>query len=329
MSKRGMASHWHQYVKEDPVPWLLGEANPSVRYFTLRDLLHRPHDDHELLAARVAIMTSKPVREILEAQYPQGYWVKPSHGYSPKYRATVWQVMFLADLGAAPDDAIRRGCQMVLEHSFLPKEGLFSATKTETGTVACLNGNLLRALCSLGYGHDSKVQTVAQNLAERIVEEGFNCRANASNRAKRETWRPCAWGAIKALGAYALIPLEQRPEATRQAIALGVQLLLSRDPAVADYPSSRGKISPLWFSLGFPLGYHSDLLETVDVLAQLGYGGDGRLQKAIDIVLSKQDARGRWTLEHTLDRTWTRFGNKEEPSKWVTLRAMRMLSRLP
>jgi hypothetical protein len=81
--------------------------------------------------------------------------------------------------------------------------------------------------------------------------------------------------------------------------------------------------------LGFPLGYHGDLLETVDVLAQLGYGGDGRLQKAIDIVLSKQDGRGRWPLEHTLDRTWTTFGNKGEPSKWVTLRAMRMLSRLP
>ena len=324
-----MAGHWNLHFKEDPIPWLLEEENPSVRFFTLRDLLHRPHDDHELLTARVAIMASKPVREILGAQYPQGHWVKPGRGYSPKYRATVWQLMFLADLGATPNDAIRRACQIVLEHSYLPGEGLFSSTKTQAYTLACLNGNLLRALWHLGYGHDPKAQTVAQRLAESTVEEGFTCRCNSSSRAKRETWRPCAWGATKVLGAYASMPLEERPKAAEQAMALGVELLLSRDPALADYPSGTGKISPMWFSLGFPLGYHSDLLETLDVLAQLGYGGDERLQRAINVVLAKQDARGRWPLERALGGTWTKFGRQGEPSKWVTIRALRMLSRLP
>jgi len=237
--------------------------------------------------------------------------------------------MFLADLGATPVEAVRRGCEIVLEHGFLPEEGLFSAAKTEAGTIDCLNGNLLRALCNLNYGHDPKVQTVAQKIAERAVEEGFTCRCNSSSRARRETWRPCAWGAIKVVGAYASMPPQTRPEAAEQAMARGVELLLSRDPAVADYPSGTGKISPMWFSLGFPLGYHSDLLETVDVLAQLGYGGDERLQRAIDVVLSKQDARGRWPIERALAGTWTKFGRPGEPSKWVTLRALRMLNRVP
>ena len=64
---------WHRHVREDPIPWLLGEDNPSVRYFTLRDLLHRGEDDPEVAAARSDIMTSRPVSEILEAQYPEGY----------------------------------------------------------------------------------------------------------------------------------------------------------------------------------------------------------------------------------------------------------------
>lgn len=113
-----------------------------------------------------------------------------------------------------------------------------------------------------------------------------------------------------------------------EAIAQGVELLLSRDLTVADYPSKSGKISPLWFKFGFPLGYTTDVLEAVDVLAQLGYGGDERLQGAIEFVLDKGDEEGRWLLEHTLDKTWTKFGNKGEPSKWVTLRALRMLKRL-
>jgi hypothetical protein len=320
---------WHKHPKGDPVPWLLEEDNPPVRYFTLQDLLHRGGDDPEVADARSGIMASRPVREILEAQYPQGYWVKPGRGYSPKYRATVWQVMFLADLGATATEAVHRACQYVLEQSLAPEEGLFSATKARTGTIICLNGNLLRALCFLGYGDHPTVRLVTRNLAVRIQEEGFSCRANSADRSRKETWLPCAWGAVKALGAFAAMPDPQPSGLVQQAIGRGVDLLLSRDPSTADYPSGTGTVSPLWFKLGFPLGYSSDLLELVDVLAQLGHGGDQRLRKAIEIVLSKKDSKGRWPLEHTLGKTWTRFGEKGEPSKWVTLRALRMLSRLP
>ena len=64
------------------------------------------------------------------------------------------------------------------------------------------------------------------------------------------------------------------------------------------------------------------------MLAQLSHGDDQRLQGAIRYVLAKQDEDGRWPLEHTLDRAWTKFGEKGKPSKWVTLRALKMLSRL-
>jgi hypothetical protein len=170
---------------------------------------------------------------------------------------------------------------------------------------------------------------VTYNLAARILEQGFHCRANSTQRDRSETWLPCAWGAIKALGALAAVPGPVRSDLVQQAIARGVELLLSRDPATADYPSGTGTVSPLWFRLGFPLGYSSDLLELTDVLAQLGHGGDQRLSRAITIVLSKRDDQGRWPLEHTLGKTWTSFGEKGAPSKWVTLRALRMLSRLP
>jgi hypothetical protein len=324
-----MSERWRKYVRGDPLPWLLGEDNPSVRYFALRDLLHRYADGRELLAVQSAIVTSRPVREILDAQYPEGYWVKPGRGYSPKYRATVWQLMFLADLGVTASEAVDRACQSVLEHSFLPDEGLFSATKAATGTIACLNGNLLRSLHQLGCGDHPTVRTVSEELARMIVEDGFKCRANASRRASKETWLPCAWGAIKALRAFAQVPHQQRSPMVKKAVDRGVDFLLSRDPAVADYPSGTGKVSPLWFELGFPLGYGCDVLESVDVLAQLGHGGDERLRRAIDLVVKKQDSEGRWLLERTLPKTWTSFGRRNQPSKWVTLRALRMLSRLP
>ena len=48
-------SEWKSKLNADPLPWLLesDEVNPGVRYFALRDLLDRPADDPELIAAQV------------------------------------------------------------------------------------------------------------------------------------------------------------------------------------------------------------------------------------------------------------------------------------
>jgi hypothetical protein len=90
---------------------------------------------------------------------------------------------------------------------------------------------------------------------------GFACAINGG--------LPCAWGAIKALRGLARIP--HPSPLVRRAIDLGVESLLSRDPAVAEYPTS-SHISPNWFKLGFPSGYVADLLQNLETLAELGRG---------------------------------------------------------
>lgn len=58
----------------DPLPWLLEPDDPSVRYWTLRDILGRPADDGEVLAARTAIAEQPLVRELFARQQPAGHW---------------------------------------------------------------------------------------------------------------------------------------------------------------------------------------------------------------------------------------------------------------
>lgn len=43
-------------LKADPTDWLLEENNPSVRYYTLRDILEKPENNPELREARQEIM---------------------------------------------------------------------------------------------------------------------------------------------------------------------------------------------------------------------------------------------------------------------------------
>jgi hypothetical protein len=64
------------------------------------------------------------------------------------------------------------------------------------------------------------------------------------------------------------------------------------------------------------------------VLAELGHAKDPRLSRAIDLVLSKQDAEGRWTNEYAYrGKLWADVDAPRMPSRWVTLRACTVLRR--
>jgi len=104
--------------------------------------------DPVVMEARRSLMQSGPIPAILAAQQPDDWWGKPGSSYSPKYTSTVWQIIFLVELGADPQDIqVQKSCRYLLEHS-LSAEGIFSAITRllPTGAVYCLNGNLLFAL---------------------------------------------------------------------------------------------------------------------------------------------------------------------------------------
>lgn len=308
----------------DPLDWLLEANNPSARYLALTGLLARPADDPEVVAARAAIPGWGPARAILDAQWPEGYWMKADAGYSPRYKATVWQVIFLAAMGAPLTGAIHRACSHLLDHSRLP-DGRFSAYKTSKGSYLCLNGNLIRAMRQLGL-EDPRLEQSTEALAVMVARDSFHCRANAERPmpTRMQDGLPCAWGAIKALGAFAEVPEERRSPSVRAAIEAGVRFLLGGDLASGDYPTAT-EPSPLWHRFGFPLGYTSDLLEALAVLGQFAVGRDPRLARAVEVARGKQVRAGRWVLEYTPPNTWASFGNVGEPNKWVTLRALRAL----
>ncbi len=312
----------------DVLAWLLERDNPSARYLALRDLLGRSDDAPEVRAARQAIPGWGPARAILEAQWPAGYWVAPGVGYSPRYRATVWQVIFLAALGGPCTEAIERACAYVLDHSRLP-DGRFSAHKTAKGAVVCLNGNLLRAMLQLGCT-DPRLEQVATALARTVVREGFRCPLDASDVAQGcpagriSDGLSCGWATVKVLGAFAELPEEQRSPLVGTAIEAGVALLLAGDLASGGFATS-GITDPLWKPLGFPLGESADLLEALEVLARHGVTRTPALDRALAVVRRKQDRQGRWALEYTPQPAWASFGEVGRPNKWVTLRALRVL----
>jgi prenyltransferase/squalene oxidase-like repeat protein len=304
-------------------------------------LLGRPKDDSDVRASQRAAMRAEPIATILGHQQPEGFWAKPGPGYSPKYLATVWQLTFLDQLGADPDDRhVRAACEYVLGHAQAENGGFgASGSKDDTAppppsrAIHCLTGNLLRALLGFGWLEDQRVQRAIEWQARIATGEGCvryyaSATSGPGYRCAANDKLPCAWGATKVLLAFARIPRERRTSVVEHAIQRGVELLLSADPATAAYPMGYGNTKPngSWFKLGFPSGYVTDVLQVLEALCELGLGGDPRLERAIAWLLSKQDAQGRWKNEYAYTgKLWTDIEPQGRPSKWVTLRACRVL----
>ena len=333
---------WLRMLKGDSLPWLLEEETPAVRHLALRQLLDQPEDAPEMRQARAAAMHTDPIASILAAGHPEGFWVKPGPGYTPKYRGTVWQLIFLDQLGADGTDArVQAACAYVLSHSQSQTGGFASweggsreaAPPPPSHVIHCLNGNLLRALIGFGFLEDECVQRAIDWQARSITGEGITryYRSGTSGPGfccVSNEHLPCAWGAIKGLLALARIPAERRAPHVERAIEQGAAFLFSCDPATASYPAGWGNVqpSPSWFKLGFPLGFVADLLQNVTVLCELGFAKDARLEGAVDWLLGQQEPSGRWRNQSaSTGKTWVEIDKQGQLSKWVTLRACSVL----
>lgn len=330
---------WLNSIQAGALAWLTESPEPGVRYLALRDLRDLPADDPQLAAAREQAYRHGPIGTVLAAMQPEGYWEEPGPGYGPKYRSTVWALILLAQLGARIEDDARiaAACAYLLDHA-LAAGGKFTASGAPSGTADCVQGNLCWALATLGYA-DERLDEAFEWLARSVTGEGiapatdrqvplryyaagkcgplFACGAN--NKL------PCAWGGVKVMLALGCLPPERRTPLVERAIAAGMDFLLDNHPAQAGYPNGYAeKPSSNWWKFGFPVFYITDILQVVEAAVRLGYGRDARLAEAFQLVLAKQDAEGRWALEHDYaGKTHGAYGAKKQPNPWVTLRVLR------
>jgi len=114
--------------KEKLLTWLLEEENPSVRYFTLRDVVGLAEGDAQLSEARSRIMKYGVVPQILALQSAESWWGNADSMIMPMYTSTAWQVMLLAELGAGLNEHIQKAVDLVFSQT-QAKDGSFPRRK--------------------------------------------------------------------------------------------------------------------------------------------------------------------------------------------------------
>ena len=322
------------------IPWLLEGDDPSVRFFTLTGLLGSSPDSPDAMAARREIMSRGAVPLILAAQGDDGHWEGRDRFYTAKYRGTVWQLIILAELGAdGGDERVRRGCEAVLRDSQDPESGGFATERSKkaggglhSSVVPCLTGNMVWSLIRLGMLRDARVQAGIEWLTAYMrFDDGDG---EAPTGWPYDRWEMC-WGrhtchmgAVKALKALAEIPPERRTPEVRRTLDDGVAFILAHHVHRRSHDLARDS-KPGWKRFGFPLMYQTDVLEILTILTGLGVR-DARMDEALALVASKADAQGRWKLQSTFNgRFVVDIETKGEPSRWITLRALRVLKDGP
>ena len=314
-------------ARNDVVEWLLEPDQPSVRYRTLTELLHRPGSDPEVRAARAAVLRTGWAAEFLAERTPGGWWGDRSSFYTPKYLSTHWRMLVLADLGVGRETpTVARSCEVWMR-GFPLKGGGVGGNSKGTGHH-CVVGNMARALIRFGYEDDSRVRRSLEWLVETADPKGgWSCWGLGRNL---DSW--------EGLGAFAAYPRARWTASMQDRVEKGAEFFLERE-----LHRQGARYAP-WYRFHYPVHYYYDLLVGLDLLTALGYGDDPRLRFALDLLRRKRRRDGRWNLdaqhpdaEGAIGRWIRAHPNRAvplqleavgRPSKILTLRGLLVLDRI-
>lgn len=329
---------WKSMLKADPTYWLLEKENPSVRYFTLRDILDKPEHNLEVQQAKREIMQYGIVPDILRKQQEPMYLKTYPKFYTDKYKGLVWQLIVLAEMGAKTNSQIIEQCEYLLNNSQETEDGGFAmniAAKKGGGRITevipCLTGNMVWSLIHFGYLDDPRLQRAIHWITRFMrLNDGVENNPQIPPYDRYEIcWgkHTCFMGVVKVLKGLSAIPQEKRTNEVNDTINRIVEFLLIHHIFKRSHDLSKTS-KPGWLKFSFPLMYQTDVLEILDILTELGIN-DRRMDEAIGIIIAKQDDMGRWKTENTsnTDRLLIPLEQKGEQSKWITFRAIRVLKR--
>lgn len=314
------------------VEWLM-ESDPAMRWQVMRDLTDAPAEAIATERARVARQGWGA--RLLAQQREDGQWDAgvPTFGSEkaatwwrsmppdrqgtlfPEWTSTTWSLTLLRAFGLDPTSAeARRAVGRVRDQVRWEHDG----ERYFDGEVEpCINGRTVALGSYFGVDVSSIVDRL---LGEQMEDGGWNCeQENGSTRGSFNSTIEVLEGLLEFEGAGAA------SAAVRAARTRAHEYLLER--RLMRRLSTGELIDPAFTQFSYPPFWHYDVLRGLDYLRAAGVTPDERVREAIDLVESKRDEDGRWPLEnpHPGRLYFEMDEGEEHPSRWNTLRALRVL----
>jgi hypothetical protein len=309
--------------------WIL-DSDPAIRWQALRDLAGAP--DAVVAAERARVATDGWGARLLALRGEDGQWDggalfparwgesaggdPPVENRGQPWTATEPTLSLLHAFGVDPDcGTVRRAVAQVRDHCRWEHAGQpFFAGEVEP----CINGRTV----ALGVYFGQDVEgVVARLVGEQLEDGGWNCEAeNGSRRSSFDTTINVLEG---------LLAHEQATGGSAESVAArrrGEEYLLERK--LFRRKSTGDVVNPAYLRCSFPTRWHYDVLRALEYFRAAGDPPDQRVDEAMQVLRSKRQPDGRWPLENTHPGK-VHFALEDGdglPSRWNTLRALRVLS---
>jgi len=311
--------------------WLL--KGPSwVSYRANKDLLERPDADLDELWQEVKRDPS--VRDLV-AQV--GAWPWPRLTSHRSAAHPLHKLVFLADLGFSIEDVeIAPTIERLLEHrsSEGPFQMVANVSKSYGGTgedvrawALCDTPSIAYSLATMGLRDDERVRKAVSYLIRLVRPNGWPCAVSKEMGKFRGPGRkgdPCPYANLIMLKLLSTDPSWSDSQEARDGVETALSLW-SRSKEEHPYQFYMGtdfrklKVPFVWY----------DLMHLAEVLSRFPRATkDERLAEMTSLIREKMDDEGRLTPESVwMDWKGWEFGQKKEPSRWLTLTAYRILGR--
>ena len=296
------------------VSWLL-EGDPAIRWQVMRDLLGA--DPAEWRQEQQRVSREGWGAELLSHRDETGRWTPRLYGR--KWISTTYSLVLLRRFGLPRDDprAIE-SCQLFFEEA-MGEDGGIDVSSRHTGSEMCVTAMAV-ALFSWFEVEDTRREIVLEALLDRqLPDGGWNC----SRPSKHGSFHTTA-SAMEAMRECALALAPDIPGEVTAAEEAGREFLLAHRL----YRSHRtGEVvNEQFLRFSFPPRWHYDVLRGLELFWSAGRLEDPHLEDAIGVVKDKRRSDGRWRLQQRWPgETWFEMETVGEPSRWNTLRAMRVL----
>jgi hypothetical protein len=293
--------------------WLL-EGDPAIRWQTLHDLVEA--DETVIQTERQQVALQGWGARLLSYQEPSGLWANGL--YTPKWTSTTYTMLLLRRLGLPSDQPqAYQACRLLLNEGFYRDGGInyFASFKhSET----CVTGMVLSILAYFEFEDERLERLVEHLLEQQMPDGGWNCQSyqGATHSSFHTTI-----SVLEGLAEY-----DQRRPSSRvvESQQRGIEFLLlhrlfrsHRTGAVVD---------PRMTRFSFPTRWHYDIMRALDYLQARRLPYDQRMSEAIALVRQKQRPDGTWPLQNRYPgRTFFEMEAVGQPSRWNTLRALRIL----
>ncbi len=285
--------------------------------------MHAPAD--VVAAERARVATEGWGCRLLALQGEDGQWAGgacfPAEGWNRREDGQPWTstlptLQLLRDFGVDPcHGQVRRAVELVRDNCHWEHAGQpFFSGEVEP----CINGRTV----ALGTYFLQDVEgVVARLLDEQLEDGGWNCEAeNGSVRSSFATTINVLEG---------LLAHERATGGSAASIAArrrGEEYLLER--RLFRRKSTGEVVNRGWLQFSFPIRWQYDVLRALEYFRAAGDVPDPRIEEAIDLLRSRQQPDGTWILENTHpgEVHFQLEDGDGRPSRWNTLRAMRVLN---